>query len=170
MFGKVFSNNRAISGSFRRDVMFVMTSCMITRFACHRGAYSKVQTYLDRRAIERAACWVWPHVGQRQRPRGGVPLRGLSNLDASKLHPRRREYATHLCIRRIIGTLCRPQRRSQRNSRRSRGLETKLHAQDAPSRRKAKAFLPAVLERGEEAVQRVRGKWVLKDSWKPVRA
>lgn len=30
VFGKVFSNNRAISGSFKRDVMFVMTSCMVT--------------------------------------------------------------------------------------------------------------------------------------------
>ena len=81
------------------------------------------------------------------------------------------EYATHLRIRRIVRTLRCSKRGSQRNSRRGRGFQTELHAQDAPSRHEAKAVLPAVLEGGEEAVQRVREqKRVLKDSWKPVRA
>lgn len=40
MLGKVFSNKRAISGSFRRDVMFVITSCVMLWFACQTGTYS----------------------------------------------------------------------------------------------------------------------------------
>ena len=102
--------------------------------------------------------------------RKGLPVESTEHRRVKVASSAVIEYATFLCIRRIVRTLRRSQRGSQRNSRRGRGFQTELHAQDAPSRHEAKAVLPAVLEGGEEAVQRVREQRVLKDSWKPVRA